>query len=211
MATRADSDLPSLRRSIEAADAARERMARDLHDGAQQRIVAGVIKLQLAQRKWDSDPLEARRQLDAGLESATAGLQALRELVSGIHPPVLADRGLEAAVEALADIAPVPVALDLSGARYPAGMEASLYFFVCEALTNVAKHAEATTAAVRIGADGGVLIVDVVDDGIGGIDLGRPGSGMQGMRDRVGALAGTLTVTSSHGRGTALHAEIPLA
>jgi signal transduction histidine kinase len=211
VATRADSDLPTLRRSIEAADGARERMARDLHDGAQQRIVAAVIKLQLAQQKWDSDPLEARRQLDAGVASAMAGLQALRELAAGIHPPVLAERGLEAAVEALADISPLPVTLNLSGGRYPAGMEASLYFFVCEALTNVAKHSAATTAAVRIGADAGVLSVDVVDDGVGGIDLGRPGSGMQGMRDRVGALAGTLTVTSSRGGGTALHAEIPLA
>jgi signal transduction histidine kinase len=206
-----DTELLTLRRSIEAADAARERMARDLHDGAQQRIVAAVIKLQLAQHKWHSDPLEARRQLDAGVQSALAGLQALRELASGIHPPVLAERGLEAAVEALADGSPMPVALNLSGARYPAGMEASLYFFVCEALTNVAKHADATTAAVRIAADAGTLTVDIVDDGVGGVDVRRPGSGMQGMRDRVGALAGTLTVTSSRGGGTALHAEIPLA
>jgi signal transduction histidine kinase len=186
-------------------------MARDLHDGAQQRIVAAVIKLQLAQQKWDSHPLEARRQLDAGVESAMAGLQALRELASGIHPPVLAERGLEAAVEALADIAPLPVALDLSGARYPSGMEASLYFFVCEALTNVAKHAGATTAAVRIAANAGVLTVDVADDGVGGVEPDQAGNGMQGMRDRVGALAGSLTVTSSRGGGTALHAEIPLA
>jgi signal transduction histidine kinase len=211
VATRADNDLPTLRRSIEAADAARERMAQDLHDGAQQRIVAAVIKLQLAQQKWDSDPLEARRQLDAGVESATAGLQALRELASGIHPPVLAQRGLEAAVEALAAISPLPVTLDLSGGRYPAGMEASLYFFVCEALTNVAKHAGATTTAVRIAATGSVLSVDVVDDGVGGVEPDQPGSGMQGMRDRVGALTGTLTVTSSRDGGTALHAEIPLA
>jgi signal transduction histidine kinase len=211
VATRADNDLPTLRRSIEAADAARERMAQDLHDGAQQRLVAAVIKLQLAQQKWGSDPVEALRQLDAGVESATAGLQALRELASGIHPPVLAQRGLEAAVEALAVTSPLPVTLDLSGGRYPAGMEASLYFFVCEALTNVAKHAGATTAAVRIAATGNVLSVDVVDDGVGGVDADQPGSGIQGMRDRVGALTGTLTVTSSRGGGTALHAEIPLA
>lgn len=211
MAARADNDLPTVRRSIEAADAARERLAQDLHDGAQQRIVAAVIKLQLAQQKWDSDPLEARRQLDGGVYSAMTGLQALRELVSGIHPPVLAQCGLEAAVEALAATSPLPVALDLSGARYPAGMEASLYFFVCEALTNIAKHAAARTAAVRIGATEGVLSIDVVDDGVGGVDPDQRGSGMQGMRDRVGALTGTLTVTSSRGGGTALHAEIPLA
>jgi signal transduction histidine kinase len=210
VAARADNTVPAVRRSIEAADAARQRLAQDLHDGAQQRIVAAVIRLQLAQQKWDSDPLEARRQLDDGVESVMAGLQALRELAGGIHPPVLAERGLEAAVEALAATSPLPVALDLAGARYPAGMEASLYFLVCEALTNVAKHAAATTVAVRIGATAGVLAIDIVDDGVGGVDADRAGSGMQGMRDRVGALTGTLTVTSSRGGGTALHAEIPL-
>jgi signal transduction histidine kinase len=198
------------RRLIEAGDMARRRLARDIHDGAQQQFVTALIRLQLAQQAWATNPERARQMLAAGIERAEQGLQSLRELVAGIHPPLLTHQGLGAAVDALAAGVPLPVDLNLTDERLPSGMEASVYFFVSEALTNVVKHAQASHASVRVAAENGMLVVDVVDDGIGGaMPLGW-GTGLQGLEDRVGALSGALTITSAEGAGTALHAEIPL-
>jgi signal transduction histidine kinase len=206
-----DAELAAARRRIiEAGDNARRRLARDLHDGAQQQLVTALIRLQLAQQKLEADPAQARQMLDAGVEGTEAGLQTLRELAAGIHPPILTHFGLSAAVEALATTSPVPLSLDLTQDRLPGAIEASLYFFISEALTNVAKHANASAAGVVISAKEGHLVVEVHDDGIGGVGPASAGSGLEGLADRIGALSGDLTVTSAAGDGTTLRAEIPL-
>jgi signal transduction histidine kinase len=199
----------ALRRSIETGDATRRRVAWDVHDGPQQQLAACVISLQRAQQNWSSDPAKARQLLDAGLEQAQSALNALRDLVAGIHPPILTHLGLRAAVEALAARLPMRVTLDLPTERLPPPIEASLYFFVAEALTNVVDHAEATTAAVTIALDDRRLTVEARDDGIGGAR--HAAGGLSGLADRIAALDGELTVTSAPGAGTILHAEIPLA
>jgi PAS domain S-box-containing protein len=199
------------RRIIEAADAARRQVTRDIHDGAQQQFVNVVINLQLAQQKWESEPDRARELLDAATEQAKGGIGELRELAAGIHPPLLTTRGLLAAIEALADRLPIPVEpLEVPDQRFPPAIEASVYFFVSEALTNVVKHARATSAGVRIAQTGGRLVVEVSDDGVGGADLRTPGHGLAGLADRVAALEGTFDVQSESSRGTTLRAEIPL-
>jgi PAS domain S-box-containing protein len=199
------------RRTIEVADAARRRVTRDLHDGAQQQFVNVVINLQLAQQKWESEPDRAKELLDAATRQAKAGIDELRELAAGIHPSLLTTRGLLAAVEALADRLPIPVdPLDIPARRFPPAIEASLYFLLSEALTNVAKHAHATRAGVRIAAASGGLTVEVSDDGVGGADLRSPGHGLAGLGDRVAALDGEFSVCSEPSAGTTLRAEIPL-
>ena len=137
-------------------------------------------------------------------------MRELRELARGIHPAILSDGGLPAAVRSLADRAPIPVAVDVADRRHPEAVEIGIYFVVCEALANVAKHADARSAAVSIQPRDGKLIVEVRDDGRGGAD-DRPGSGLRGLADRVGALAGTLAVISPPGAGTIVRAEIPCA
>jgi PAS domain S-box-containing protein len=199
------------RRTIEAADAARRQVTRDLHDGAQQRFVNAVINLQLAQGKWGSEPERARELLGLATGEARTGVEELRELAAGIHPAILTNRGLLAAVEALADRVPIPVSpLEISGERLPVAVELSVYFFVSEALTNVVKHARASRAGVRIADEGEVLIVEVSDDGVGGAELGS-GTGLASLADRVAALDGRLTVHSEPSVGTTLRAEIPLS
>jgi signal transduction histidine kinase len=202
--------IAAQKRIIEAGDMARRRLSRDLHDGAQQQFVTAVIRLQLAQERWSSDPERARQMLDAGVERAEAGLQTLRELVAGIHPAVLAHHGLGAAVDALAAAAPIPVALDLADERLPSGIEASLYFFVSEAVTNGVKHSAASQMRISIEVVGGDVVVDVRDNGIGGVEQAMWGSGLYGLADRVGALSGVLTISSPAGTGTTLHAVVPL-
>jgi PAS domain S-box-containing protein len=198
------------RRTIEAADAARRRVTRDLHDGAQQRFVTAVINLQLAQTKWSSDPRRARELIDLATAESQAGVDELRELAAGIHPAILTNRGLAAAVEALADRVPIPVSpLEIQVEPLPPAIEASVYFFVSEALTNVVKHARAKKASLRLKADAGTLRVEVVDDGIGGAELSG-GSGLPGLADRIAALDGELIVRSNQGEGTTLCADIPL-
>jgi signal transduction histidine kinase len=197
------------RRIIEAGDTARRRLARDLHDGAQQHIVVALIKLRLAQQSWD-DPGEAKVMLDAGVTQADEGLAALRELAAGIHPALLANRGLAAAVEDLAATAPIPTSVEVLEQRLPPALEASVYFFVTEALTNVMKHAQATSAHVRIAQDAELLTIEVGDDGTGGADASAGGIGLVGLADRIDALQGELTVTSEAGLGTTLSARIPL-
>ena len=198
------------RRIIAAADAARARLERDLHDGAQQQLVNLALRLRIARGMLPSDPEEAARLLDDAIELAAAATTELRELAAGIHPAILTHRGLGPAVTRLASRMPLPVRLlETPEERFPDAVEASVYFVVSEALTNVVKHSGATRATVRIGVAGGCLTVEVSDDGAGGADA-RAGTGLSGLADRVAALDGELTVTSEPSAGTTVHAEIPL-
>src|SRR3954469_3926211 len=189
-------------RIIEAADAARRKIERDLHDGAQQRLVSLVLDVQVARRRLAKDPSDVVAFLDRlGHELQDASAE-LRELARGIHPAVLTERGLSAAVGALATRCTVPVeVVDPLQERLPAAVEATAYFTVAEALTNVAKYAEATHAVVSLDRTGEELIVEVSDDGIGGASTAG-GSGLSGLMDRIGALDGTLQVDSPVGQGT---------
>jgi PAS domain S-box-containing protein len=202
--------IVSRARLVTASDAARQKVTRDLHDGAQQRLVSAIIGLQLAQRKWVSEPRRARELVDLALSDATHGMNELRELAAGIHPAILTQRGLAAALAALTGRLPVPVQLDLPRHRLPAPIEASVYFFCAEALTNVVKHARASSAWVTVTADGERCEVEVRDDGIGGAQARSDSSGLTGLRDRIGALNGVMTIVAPAEGGTVLHAAIPL-
>jgi PAS domain S-box-containing protein len=198
-------------RIVEAADDARMRLERNLHDGAQQRLVSLSLALRLAQSRLHDDPEGAEQLLVGASEELTQALAELRELARGIHPAVLTDRGLPAALEALAARAPLPVELstDLEE-RLPSSVEAAAYYVVAEALTNVAKYSEASAVEVRAQRQNGRVVVEVADDGIGGADPSL-GSGLRGLADRVEALDGELEVESSQGEGTTVRAVIPLA
>jgi signal transduction histidine kinase len=196
-------------RLVEAADEARRRIERDLHDGAQQRLVAAALELTILDRRLERDPAGARSVLERARDHLDHGLGELRDLARGIHPAVLTERGLEAALVALVQRAPVPVELEANvPERLEAGVEAAAYFVVSEALTNVAKYAEAETASVRVSSAAGSLLVTIADDGIGGADLER-GSGLRGLADRVEAVGGVLEVTSPPSEGTRLSARLP--
>ena len=197
-------------RIVTAGDVERRRLERNLHDGAQQRLVTLSLSLRIALAKLDADPAAARAVLaDAGDELALA-LAELRELARGLHPAVLTDRGLRAAVEMLAGRAPVPVEIaDIPDERLPEPVEAAAYYLIAEALTNVMKYADASTVRVRVAAGDASALVEVSDDGVGGADPAT-GSGLRGLADRVEALGGTLDVVSAAGAGTSLRAEIPL-
>jgi signal transduction histidine kinase len=204
----ARSDLAASRaRIVAAADEERRRVVRDLHDGAQQRLVHAVIMLKLARQALDSDRDGAGHFVDEALRHARSGTEELRELAHGILPSVLATGGLRAGVRALASRMCIPVHVDVSVGRLPGPVEATAYFTVAEALTNVAKHARARSAKVSARVAGDVLEIEVSDDGIGGVE--PDGSGLLGLRDRVSAAGGTLKVGSAAGRGTALVALIP--
>jgi PAS domain S-box-containing protein len=208
---RAEQDLMESRmRLVAASDEARRRLTRDLHDGAQQRFVTTLINLQLAEQKWDSAPERARELLGQALSDARLGLEELREIVAGIHPAILTQRGLAAAIEALAARLPFPVQLEVPGTRLPAPVEATVYFFCTEALTNVVRHASATSARVGVEVAGDRCSVEVGDDGIGGARPRSQVSGLTGLRDRIGALRGTVEIVSPDGGGTVLRASIPL-
>ena len=194
-------------RLVEAGDAERRRLERDLHDGAQSRLVALALKLRLAQRKVEPES-EAAALLEESSAELQASLDELRELARGIHPAILTDRGLEPALRALADRAPVPVSLAVAEGPLPPPVEIAVYFVVSEALTNVAKYAQATSASVAVRRADGRVVVEVHDDGVGGADVGA-GSGLRGLGDRVGALDGRISVESPPGEGTTLRAEIP--
>jgi PAS domain S-box-containing protein len=199
-------------RIVATADAARRQVTRDLHDGAQQRFVSVLINLQLGLSTWDDDPPKARQLFDAALVDARSGLDELRELVSGIHPSILVNRGLRSAVEELVRRAPVHVDLHSDIARrLPETVEVTAYFFVSEALTNAVKHAEASQVRVTLALGPDALVVDVADNGVGGATLdAASGTGLGGLADRVAALGGLLDLTSQPGEGTTLHAGIPL-
>ena len=195
-------------RIVESADAARRRLERDLHDGAQQRLVALALSLRMLGSKLEDDP-EARQELDSSRTELDLALDELRELARGLHPSVLSDRGLPAALDALARRAPLPVDLEVTAdERLPEPVESAFYFVVAEALTNVAKYADATRARVNVTRDDGQVLVEVSDDGVGGADPGA-GSGLRGLRDRVAALGGRLEVDSRRGSGTTVRAAIP--
>jgi PAS domain S-box-containing protein len=199
------------RRTIEAGYAARRQVTRDLHDGAQQQFVNVLINLQLAQQKWESEPERARELLDGATKQAKTGIADLRKLAAGIHPTLLTTRGLLAAVESLADQLPIAVdPLDIPAQRFSPTIEASIYFLISEALTNVVKHARAARARVRIAVAAGQLSVEVSDNGVGIAHEVPPGHGLAGLADRVAALDGKLTINSDPSAGTTLRAQIPL-
>jgi PAS domain S-box-containing protein len=198
-------------RIIEAADRARREIESNLHDGAQQRFVSIALRLQVwltGQRELADD---ARAELSGVLDELRAGLAELRDLAHGLHPSVLTDRGLEYALASLANRAAVPVELDatLPTERLPASVEAAAYFTVCEALTNIAKHAHASRAWVNVERRNGELELEVRDDGVGGAAFHR-GSSLLGLRDRVAAVNGTLHIDSPSGRGTLMRARLPI-
>ncbi len=189
----------------EAAD--RRRIERDLHDGAQARLVTLAMSLGRARQRFDSDPAGARALVDAAHEHAKQALVELRDLARGIHPAILADRGLNAALSALAARSPVPVVVTCPDRRFPDAVESAAYFVVAEALANVAKHAQATGATIRVSQRDGRLVVEVTDDGRGGADAG--GAGLRGLADRVAALDGALALSSPAGGPTIVHVELP--
>jgi signal transduction histidine kinase len=201
--------IASRARIIAAADAARECLARDLHDGTQQRLVTTVVNLQLADQAFDRDVHGARELLQAALAEAGEALSELRELAHGVHPSILTNRGLGAAAAALAARSPLPVEVAVGDERYPPHVEVAGYFFIAEALTNVVKHAQATHAELNVRRRDGDLLIDVRDDGVGGADsAGSAGSGIRGLRDRIEALGGQMQIASPPGHGTHLHAAI---
>jgi signal transduction histidine kinase len=195
-------------RLVSAGDEERRRLERNLHDGAQQRLVSLSLSLRLAQSKLASDPQTARELLSAAGNELGVALEELRELARGIHPAVLTERGLGPALQALADRAPLPVELDLPPERLPRRVEAAAYYVVSEALANVAKYAHASEVTVSVAQENGSAVVEVADDGIGGADP-EAGSGLRGLTDRIDALEGHLRIVSQPGRGTTIRAEIP--
>jgi signal transduction histidine kinase len=197
-------------RLVQAGDAARRKLERDLHDGAQSRLVALALTLRSARNRADGDP-ELAKLLDQAQDELKTSLAELRELARGIHPAVLTERGLEAAVQTLVARAPVPVTVEAQGTRrLPAPVESAAYFVVSEGLANVAKYAQATHVSVTVRCETNRVTVLVADDGVGGANAAN-GSGLRGLADRIAALDGTLTLESPAGRGTSLRAEIPVA
>src|SRR4051794_32393363 len=208
---RVDELHASRARLLEISTFERRRLERDLHDGAQQRLVALSLQLGLAERKLGQDPEVAARLLGAAREELATALAELRELARGIHPAILTDRGLAPAVEALAERAPLPVSLQaMPDQRLPAPVEAAAYFVVAESLTNVAKYARAQHATVSVQQDDGFAVVEVRDDGVGGANP-RGGTGLRGLADRLAALDGRLEVHSPPGEGTLVRAKVPCA
>jgi signal transduction histidine kinase len=195
-------------RVIGAADEARRRVVRDLHDGAQQRLVHAIITLKLAQRALPGNPEHASELVAEALAHAEHGNTELRELAHGILPAVLTRGGLADGVDALIARLELPIDADVTRARLAPEIEASAYFIVAEALTNVTKHAHATRASVRAEIVDGALCVEVRDDGAGGADA--QGHGLIGLADRVAALGGKLRIVSPPGAGTVLAAVLPL-
>jgi signal transduction histidine kinase len=201
--------LAARARIVEAGDAERRRLERNLHDGAQQRLVTLALQLRIIRGAIDRDPEAARRALDEASVELSEALDELRELARGIHPAVLTERGLEPAVAALANRSPVPVeVVAVPDERLSPAVEAAAYYIIAEAITNVAKYADASHVAVSVRDDADRVLVQVDDDGVGGADPAG-GSGLRGIADRVEALDGRLRVTSPPGEGTRISAEIP--
>jgi PAS domain S-box-containing protein len=199
-------------RIVEAADRARREIERNLHDGAQQRLVAVALRLQVWLAAHRELSAAAHHELGGVLSELRAGLAELRDLAHGLHPAALSESGLEHALAGLASRASLPVELqiELPPQRLAAPIEAAAYFTVCEALTNVAKYARATRAWVNVVGDNGHLDMEVKDDGIGGAQLSA-GSGLQGLRDRIAAVNGTLDIDSRPETGTVVRARVPVA
>jgi signal transduction histidine kinase len=196
-------------RIVEAGDVERRRIERDLHDGAQQRLISLSLELRVARsRLGETGDPEVRRSLDRAADEAQAALAELRDLALGIHPLILTESGLGEAVESLADRTPVDVSVDVGSERYPSAVEGAAYFVISEALANVTKYANATKARVCVRGLADHLTIEIEDDGIGGADP-RSGSGLRGLGDRLAALDGTITVVSPVGGGTKISALIP--
>jgi signal transduction histidine kinase len=200
----------SRERLVAAGDAERRRLERNLHDGAQQRLVSVALKLRMIQRGAHTDPALVERLATSASDELAQSLEELRELARGLHPAVL-NHGLKAALESLASRTPVPATVSYAGPeRLPEPVELAAYFVACEALANVAKYAQATKASVRVSRRNGVAVIEIADDGVGGAD-DSAGTGLQGLADRVAALDGTLRILSPPGEGTVVTAELPCA
>jgi signal transduction histidine kinase len=209
LTVRLDELHSSRERLMSAGDSERRKLERDLHDGAQQRFVALALRLRLARAQLPEDA-PAAALLDTALEELTEGLKELRELARGIHPAILTDQGLHAALRGLVSRAPVPVeVVQLPEQRLPPPVETAAYFLIAEALTNVAKYAQATKATVSVVQDDGHAVVEICDDGVGGADP-KTGSGLRGLSDRIEALHGDLELLSPPGEGTTLRARMPI-
>ena len=192
-------------------DAERRRLERNLHDGAQQRLVAVALELGIVSTTLENDPQAARQVLSSARDHFAEGLEELRELARGIHPVVLTERGLGPALEALRDRASFPVEIvELPDQRLPAAVEAATYYIVAEAITNVAKYARASRATVGVHRANGAATVTVSDDGVGGADPAH-GSGLSGLAARVEALNGRIAIDSPPQRGTRITARLPLS
>jgi signal transduction histidine kinase len=192
---------------VRAGDEARRQLERDLHDGAQQRLMSIGLALQLA-RKELPDSSTAAELIDESEGELQAAIDELRNLAHGIHPAVLTEHGLQAAVTALARRLAVPVELSGTGSRMPAPAETTAYFLICEALQNTVKHARASRATVAVAREDSLVLVEVTDDGAGGADPAA-GSGLRGLADRVEAVGGRLSIESPAGQGTTVRAELP--
>ena len=196
-------------RGIDTAENERRRIERDLHDGAQQRLVSVAMNLGRAKSKMDGNPEAARILLDEAHADAKLAVSELRDLARGIYPAVLGDRGLDAALSAQAAKSPVPVTVIVKvDPRPPAAVETTAYFIVGETLTNIAKYAQATEAIVQVSRTSDKVIIEITDDGKGGAVI-RPGGGLAGLADRAATLDGTITVTSPEGGPTTIRAELP--
>ncbi|MGA7669408.1 MAG: sensor domain-containing protein [Nitrolancea sp.] len=208
---RVDQLSASRSRALDAAMLELQRIERDLHDGAQQRLVKLAMDLGMAREKIKTDPVAAEALIAEAHDEAKRAMAEIRDLARGILPAVLTDRGLAAAIPALAGRSPVPVEVDVNlSDRLPAPVETTAYFVIAEALTNVARHTQATEAQVVVNREGDQLLIDVIDNGAGGADAAN-GSGLSGLRDRLAAIDGTLEIVSPIGGPTRLHAEIPCA
>jgi PAS domain S-box-containing protein len=204
-------DLRSSRaRIVRAGDEQRRKLERNLHDGAQQRLVSLALTLRLARRQLESDHARAEASLAAAAQELDLALEELRELARGLHPAALTEQGLAPAIAAAAERLPLPVNITAPEERLPEGIEATVFYIVSEALTNIVKHAQATEANVRITIEGDTLRFEVTDDGRGGADPAA-GTGILGLRDRAEAAGGTLFVVSPPGRGTVVTAQLPLS
>jgi PAS domain S-box-containing protein len=201
--------IASRARLVKAGDEQRRRLERNLHDGAQQRFVSVAIKLRLARARLSSDPGSAAGMLGEVSRELDTGLEELREIARGLHPAILSDRGLRAALESLAARIPIPMTIDTPDERLPEHIEATAYYIVSEAMTNVAKHADADRAEVSVRCEGGVVRCKISDDGRGGADVSG-GTGILGLRDRAEAVGGTLAMLSPPGHGTTVTAVLPL-
>lgn len=197
---------------VDAADAERRRIERDLHDGAQQRLVSMAVNLGLAKVTLTDLPDDARKVIDEAHREAKEAIAELSSLVRGLHPAVLEDRGLDAALSGIAARAPLPVRLKVDLASRPSPtIEAVAYFVVSEALTNVVKHAQASGADVTVERFGGILLVVVSDDGVGGADVSPGGTGLAGLAKRVASVDGTFSISSPPGGPTVVTVELPCA
>jgi len=209
LSARLDALADSRSRSVDAAEAERRRIERDLHDGAQQRLVALAMTLGMAREKMGTDPAAATALVAEAHDESKRVLQELRDLLRGIHPTVLVDRGLDAAISGLAARCPVPVSVSVDVAPRPAAaVESAAYFVVAEAITNATRHAGATRIDVAARREGDRLVVEVTDDGRGGARIVE-GGGLAGLSDRMAALEGRLEVSSPEGGPTTVRAEMP--